>query len=144
LLQNQVVKHINSIKTELQAENRSKNMVIFGLPQDDKPVNDVVSDLFSECSLSFEKYGPSCIALGSRQGTKPRPIKVTFQTEADKWEALKVINREKPTGVFARLDLNREEQEQDFRLRQELKKVRAENPEGTYKIYKGKITQVEN
>jgi hypothetical protein len=101
--------------------------VPFGLLQDDKPANDVVSDLFSECSLSFEKYRPSCIALGSRQGTKPRPIKVTFQTEADKWEALKVINREKPTGVFARLDLNREEQEQDFRLRQELKKVRAEN-----------------
>ena len=69
-------------------------------------------------------------------------MRLTLASEVQKWEFLKRINAQKIEGVFARLDLNKEEQEKDFQLRSELRELRQKNPENKYKITSGKIIKV--
>lgn len=66
-----------------------------------------------------------------------------MSSENDKWELLKPINAIKRKGVFARLDLTKEEQHKDFLLRQELKEQREKDPQGQYKIIKNKIVKLD-
>jgi len=56
-------------------------------------------------------------------------MRLTLASEVQKWEFLKRINAQKIEGVFARLDLNKEEQEKDFQLRSELREMRQKNSE---------------
>ena len=53
------------------------------------------------------------------------------------------VNSLKSKSFFARLDLNKEEQERDFLLRKQLSETYKLNTGKVYKIQKGKIVEVE-
>jgi hypothetical protein len=143
--QGQVIKQVSSLKSDLQADNRSKNVVIFGLPENtENSLVDSVIDLMNDCSMKISVDKSSCFRLGQKTSSKSRPVKLILSSEAEKWEVLRRINSIKPTGIFARKDLSKEEQEADFALRQELKGIREKDPLNQYKIIRNKITKVNN
>ena len=98
---------------------------------------------FHECHINVELRPASVTRLGALAQGKNRPIRVTLDTEDRKWEVLKRINAVKIRGIFARLDMSREEREKDFSLRRELRETRGADPENSYKIVKGKVTRVQ-
>jgi hypothetical protein len=143
--QEQVIKQVSSLKSNLQADNRSKNVVIFGVPEStEKSLVDSVIDLMKDCSMNISIEKSSCFRLGQKTSPKSRPVKLILSSEAEKWEVLRRINSIKPLGIFARKDLSKEEQEADFVLRQELKEIREKDPLNQYKIIRNKITKINN
>jgi hypothetical protein len=141
--QQQVTKQISTLKTDIQADNRSKNVVIFGLEENcETPLVDSLTELLNDCSMKIPIDKSSCYRLGQKSSSKSRPVKLMLPSEAEKWEVLRRINSIKPSGVFARKDLTKEEQEADFVLRQELKDTREKDPKNTYKIIRNKVTLV--
>ena len=80
----------------------------------------------------------------SEDRLRPRPVRVCCRSESEKWEVLNAINAQGTPGIFARLDLSKEEQERDFCLRHELKEKRGQNPDVKFKIRRGKVVQVNN
>ena len=146
VMQQQVSKQIQNIKSDIQTENRSRNLIIFGLreaEQDGKnQVVESVTTVMKECGYNASSAVGQVTRLGARKDGKARPIKVSMSSEADKWELLRRINSVKPDGIFARLDLTKEEQLQDFQLRTKLKQTRQENPTNKYKIIKNQIVQI--
>ena len=78
--------------------------------------------ILDKCHSSKQVTPQSLFRLGkiNEETNRSRPLKLCTDSPADKWEILKRINSLNITGVFARLDLSREEREVDFRLRQEL------------------------
>lgn len=130
-------------------ELREKNLVIFGIKETESYKTDVeeVQDLLDTHAflhgLSFNVQSANLTRLGRRSDQKTRPIRLTLCDRESKWEVLKRINRMDIRGVFARPDLNQEEQEADFKLRTALKKKREEDPEGHWKIIRGEIKKVD-
>jgi hypothetical protein len=148
-IQYQVSKQITNIQTELTSDKRAKNLVIFGIKEKGEigtgsDIVSVLSEVLTPCGIKNSFAKDQVMRLGERKEGRARPVRVCLKTEADKWELLKRINANKPAGVFARLDLCKEEQERDFHLRTELKKVRAEDTKNSYKIIRGKITKIQN
>lgn len=139
----QVSKQIQNLKVNLEVDNRAKNLVVFGIKEDEKSAFEAVIDMLKNCSV----YGPNIVQpqvmrLGKKAENKSRPIKICFNSEAEKWETLKRINHVKPNGIFARLDLDKEQQQKDFQLRMELKKRREQDKEHSYKIVKNQIVMI--
>lgn len=126
---------------------RSKNLVVFGIKETDDTVETVelIKKIADEVSLPLQLSIKNVHRIG-RKGdtgqTKIRPIRVLLDSEQKKWEALKRFNALRKPGVFARLDLSKEEREEDFRLRQELRQAKKEDPIGEYKIRRQKIIKV--
>jgi exonuclease VII large subunit len=150
-----IKKQVQTLKTDLKTdldkekekEFRAKNVVIFGIQENDKTTFDEtlkqIQSVLDECSLPpINEPQLNIHRLGPRTAGKNRPIRIKLSSDTQKWEYLKRINQNRIKGVFARLDLDREEQEQDFRLRKELKEKRKEDPETHYKIAKGAIVKV--
>lgn len=149
VMQEQVSKQLKTIRDDMQAEQRALNLVLFGVrePDETNQTSDILTDIdsiFKDCGLNYKLTKSQVYRLGPKKtdSTRPRPLKVCLESEFDKWEVLRRINSIKPQGIYGRLDLSREEQEKDFRLRQELKKTREEDPEGKYKIYQKKIIKL--
>lgn len=135
---------IATIRDELSADNRAKNVIIFGIKGQDAEETFVeLKKVCDECSLNIPLSKSNTIRLGKQnESGKPRPIRLTVDSESTKWDTLKRINFQKIPGIFARLDLSREEQAKDFQLRQELKKAREADKTGEYKIIKNQIKKV--
>lgn len=140
---NSVQKQLTTIKSDLQADTRSKNLVIFAMEENENNTQAIVDSLLKQCDISFQVTSQNTFRLGQRKPNKIRPIKLMTDSESTKWEIVKAINRCKPNGVFAKLDMSKEQQEEDFRLRQELKLERQKDPTGHYKIRQGKILKVQ-
>ena len=142
----QIRAEISSIRTEMTNESRSKNLIIFGMTEDQDTTLDEsvakVSTFLKECNLKHETSKTNTTRLGQKKEGKFRPIRLTLSSEPQKWEFLTRINNQKVKGVFARLDLNKKEQEADFLLRKELRETKANNPGKIFKIVKGKVTRV--
>lgn len=134
-------------KAKEEKDSRAKNLVLFGVEENDdimatsKIIEEYVG---SKCHLKISLDGKVIHRLGRKneENTKPRPIRIKTESETIKWDLLKRINSVKNDNIFARLDLSKQEQEQDFILRQELKKMYTENPDKKFKIHKGKIMQI--
>ena len=126
-------------------ETREKNVVIFGIKESDDHKADVlaVQDLLDrQVFLPFNVQSSDLARIGRKSNEKIRPVKLTLWDKETKWEVLKRINKMEIRGVFARPDLNREEQETDFKLRKSLKMKREEDPDGHWKIIKGEVKKV--
>lgn len=136
-------------KMDKDTEFRAKNVVLFGVnefesregwtEQVDKIITDCHIDLKLDSRNSYRlgKYDPS------KHTERPRPVRICTISETQMWELLSRINQLKLPGIFARRDLSKQEQEQDFRLRKELKETKIQNPTLKYKIKKGKITVIQ-
>lgn len=131
-------------KAERSSEMRAKNVVIFGFEEmenrDDALVK--VNNLLYECYLDFEATPSNTYRLGKVIPGRARPIRICTGSEFEKWEMLKRINGLHHPQVFARLDLNKQEQEQDFLLRKQLKEKRDSDPSSKYMIRQNKIVRV--
>lgn len=142
----QIRAEISSIRTEMTSESRSKNLIIFGMSEDkDTTLEESVTkvtELLKSCNLKHETSKANTTRLGQKKEDKYRPIRLALSSEAQKWEFLRRINDQRVGGVFARLDLNKKEQEADFLLRKELKETKQSNPGIKFKIIKGKVTKV--
>lgn len=150
-------KQVTTIKTDIKTniekeksrEFRSKNVILFGIKEDENTkfddMVDEVQSILGKCHLPpIEQPRENVYRLGSRSPDKNRPIRLRLSSESQKWDYLRRINQNRIPGVFARLDLDRDEQEQDFRLRKELKEKRREDPGSHYKIVKGTIRKMGN
>jgi hypothetical protein len=144
-LQEQVSRQIQNIRAELETENRAKNLVIFSLAENEAGGTlDSVTQVMKDCGFQRPLTVGQVTRLGAKkEGGRSRPIKVSMNTEADKWEFIRRINAVKPNKIFARLDLTKDEQQQDFHLRQELKKARETDPDNNYKIIRNKIVKIQ-
>ena len=97
-IQDQVSSHIKTIKTKFESENRAKNLVLFGLKEEDASLNvvDNVKKLLDDVNFNYTPNKNQAFRLGAKKSEKPRPIKVCLNTKADKWELLKRLNAQKP------------------------------------------------
>jgi len=90
--------------------------------------------------LSLDKS--NIYRLGRYDATKhterPRPLRLSTKSESQMWDLLSRINGLKMPGVFARKDLTKKEQDEDFRLRKELKERRNVDPNQNTKSKRGK------
>jgi hypothetical protein len=138
---------LKNITAELTSEVRAKNLIIFGLEEKETTLDDTADSLgetLKNCGLACDNLGSSISRLGPKKEGKTRPVRLRLSSESQKWEFLRRINGKRLQGVFARLDLNREEQESDFLLRQELRKRRQDNPCQRYIIRNKQVIQVNN
>lgn len=142
-----------AIKSEQEnKEMRDKNLIVFGVTESNTKEETVhkIQDLLKKCHLSTNIEQHYVHRLGrvdskkanNQNGAKPRPIKICTNSNETKWDILKRINDLKEQGIFAKPDLTKKEQEADFRLRQELKQKREDNPSHTFKIQKSKVVQI--
>ena len=142
------VAKLNEKKEErAMQEFRDKNVIIFGLPDDNGngETLKLVNDLLHECSSVSVNDDSKCYRLGKKSDSeKPRPVRLCMDSKSKKFDLLKRINSLKKDGIFARRDLSKEEREEDFRLRQELKQKREMNVEKKFMIRKGKIVEVQD
>lgn len=129
---------------------REKNVILFGLldsgEQDVQEDRQAFEELLGRCDAGLAGYVGSLHSgdirrLGRKRQEMNRPLRLTFQDKDTKWRVLKAINGARRSGVFARLDLNQAQQEEDFKLRQELREKRKEG--GDWKIVKGVVVPVE-
>ena len=148
-----------------EIEKRKKNIVIRGLPEhgtttveneqisdDNVSTTDLVMSDMDACiellnSIGVDDVTPKAVRrLGKKnQDGKPRPIKVILSSEDEKTRVIKrgpKVRRVDPDGVsfdptriFVCPDMTILQREEDIRLRGELKKKRADDPNW---IIKGK------
>jgi hypothetical protein len=137
-------------RKEKDAAVRAKNVIIFGVEEkgNGEVLRKQVEYLIKNSHLTFQLDKNSVYRLGKLETDgsekKVRPIRLITDSESQKWEVLKIINALKMEGVFSRLDLNKEEREQDFGLRQELRKMREGNSDQNvrYMIRKNAIVKI--
>ena len=88
------------------------------------------------------------VRAGAKKGDKPRPLIVTLESEAGKWDVLKQgkclreVEDEQLRKVYINPDIPKEERERQWKVREECRarKAKGEN----VKIVKGKCVVVEN
>jgi len=137
-------------KREKDFELRSRNIVIFGIKECDNREERVqqVDNIIKECHADLSLDKSNIYWLGKYDAAKhterPRPFRLSTKSESQMWDLRSRINGLKMPGVFARKDLTKKEQGENFRLRKELKERRNVDPNSKYKIKKGKIVKVTN
>jgi hypothetical protein len=114
-------------------EARKLNAILFGVAEKpEKKVADQVQQFMtSECHLQNPGH-VSAYRLGKvqEQQNKPRPIKVLFKDEEDKWAFLKRINevfKDNP-DIYCLKDRPKEVRDQEYELRKATRALREENP----------------
>jgi len=107
-----------------------------------------VDNIINECHADLSLDKSNIYRLGKYDATKHtkrlRPLRLSTKSESQMWDLLiKIIGLKMP-GVFARKDLTKKKQGENFQLRKELKKRRNVDPNSKYKIKMGKIVKVTN
>lgn len=120
----------------METEKRKNSAITHGVPED------TYNEFLKAISYPSEKIIQTFRLGKKNESGKPRPLKLVFVDEVQKWDFIKRVNNEKPRGVFATLDLTREEREEEFKTRELARNLRTENPSETYKIKNGKIYNV--
>lgn len=131
-------------------ETRDKNLILFGIEESQNKNDTVekVKNLFSECHMSYKLDPNKIFRLGrindenSQGGQKVRPLKICTTSKEEKWEIVKRVNNLRKSKVFAKLDMTKEERDEDFRLFQTLKKTRDKNPSDKFKIFRKQIVKI--
>lgn len=136
-------KIISDQYTQQDQERRKVNVIIHRVPEaGQQSLKQKVSDLAKAIHYNPEQI-VQCFRLGKPEENKTRPIKLVLATEIKKWEFLKQINASKPDGVFATVDLSKEDREKDFKARQKLKQLKRENSDSAFKIKNFKVCKQE-
>ena len=136
----------NAVQSAVQAEDRSKNMMIFGLPENaDEDINAVVSDVFQTID---EKPRVEVCRVGLKKTDKSaRPVKVTTTCSAVvdqilyKARRLKQVDRYK--NVFLCPDRSPEQRAQQRELIKRLKNKLIEEPDKKHFIRNDEIHSVD-
>lgn len=128
-----------AVKSAYEAENRSHNIIMFGLKEKaDEELETVAVDVLQELG---EKPQVEAVRLGSQTASKPRPVKVTFRSSAcsdrvlRKCSALKESDRY--SSVFITPDRSIEDRNVRRSLISKLKEKRASGGKDTYFFIKG-------
>ena len=122
------------VKSVVQEEDRSKNVIIFGLQErKGENVEKRVEEIFQDIGLK-PKLQAARVGKVSKEATK-RPVKVTLASSSLVYEALcqarKLRHSEKFSKVFVRPDRSEEERARDKALVQELLKGLEQYTQGT-------------
>ena len=130
------------VKSVVQEEDRSRNVIIFGLPEkNDENVEEEVQEIFKEIGLK-PTLQASRVGKISKAKSK-RPIKVSLSNASTVYQILsqaRNLRRSvKFSQVFVRPDRSEEERAQDRLLVQELARKREEEPEKLHYIKAGTI-----
>jgi vacuolar-type H+-ATPase subunit I/STV1 len=95
-LQDKVSKQISTIQTEIQAESRAKNVIIFGIKEEGSIDNTIeqVETIFKDCGLHYPINKSQTHRLGAKAigENKSRPIRIALKSETEKWEVLRRVN----------------------------------------------------
>ena len=135
-------------KQDRDSEFRAKNLILFGIEESDNREEwaQQVDKIIKDCHIDMKVEKNNSYRLGrydaSKHKERPRPLRISTRSENQMFELLSRINGMKLSGIFARKDLSKKEQEEDFRLRKELRETREADPDSAYKIKKGKIIKV--
>ena len=134
------------VRKVVEHEDRSKNVMIFGLPEEEEEkLNDKVIDVLEKIG---ERPRLDACRLGKKKvGGKGRPVKVTLSNSAFISQILRKARNLKTTAeyqsVFISPDLTPEERTKQRELILELKKRTAEAPDMRHYIRGGKVFSVE-
>ena len=130
------------VKSVVQEEDRSKNVIIFGLQErKGENVEERVEEIFQDIGLK-PKLQAVRVGKVSKEATK-RPVKVSLASSSLVYEALrqarKLRHSEKFSKVFVRPDRSEEERARDKALVQELLKKREAEPNKLHYIRSGTV-----
>lgn len=119
----------------LGKDERKNNMILTGLPEEEgEETRQVVATILEDtCRVPMSEV-VSVFRLGKKVEGRTRPVKVTLTSESSKWDALKRVNHAKPEGCYANLDYSQEERATQYKRRQELRKLREQQPDSRYRI----------
>lgn len=130
------------VKNVVQESDRSRNVILFGLPEEENEnTNEKVSELFEEVGYK-SKVDVSRIGRQKKDGAI-RPVKVTFQNSLAVdhvlFAAKRLKNNEKYKRVFVSPDRSPEQRKVHRELVTEMKELASQNPNRKYFISKGQI-----
>lgn len=129
------------MEKKIDKDLRKNNAIIHGYKEAEKDMLDLKETIES---MSIHSASISdTTRLGVKNDNKPRPIRLTFRTENQKWDFLKRWNSgsQKPEGTYAKLDLSKEDQNAEYQLRAKRRELATKNPEKAYKIKNGAILE---
>ena len=134
-------------RSVVQHEDRGKNVMIFGLPdEEEENLNDKVSEL---CEVLGEKPRVDATRLGKMcvNNEKKRPIKVVMSSSAAVNQILSKARKLRSVAKFENVYLTPDRTEDDRNkhreLVREMKKLSAEKPAMKHFIRDGKVISVE-
>lgn len=130
-----------------QAESRKRNAIVYGIAEDEsKTALDLITEIMKKEFFMATK-GPLRAARlhsqGPRHGNRPRPIKLEFADEHNKWEFLKRAKNLRTEDVFCKTDEPKEVRDRQYALRQQIKQMKQKHPNTEYRIRNCKIQSKE-
>ena len=138
-ISSKTLKHV--VKSVVQEEDRSRNVMIFGLPEEpNEQLDTKVTEVFE--AIGQRPKIDAC-RMGRTVGKAARPVKVTVSNSLivdqilSKTRNLKDVNEFK--AVFVCPDRSSEEREKQRELVKQLKELAANEPGKRYYIKSGKI-----
>lgn len=134
------------VKSAIEEEDRSKNVVIFGLPEED---GEQLESRIGELFLQLDEKPRVAVSRVGRisPGEQPRPVKVTLPSSIfvnqilTKSPRLKQMQRFK--SVFVNPDRSPHERAARKKLVEELKKREAQQPNRTHFIKGGQVHSID-
>lgn len=126
-------------------EARKMNAILYGLKENtEKPVLNQIEEFLNKECFSHLSGPTSAYRLGVKKDDNSRPIKIKFEGETEKWEFLRRVNHNlKGTPIFCLLDRPKAQRDEEFKLRQAVKKLSTENPGSKFRTREMSI-QVRN
>lgn len=119
------------------------NVIIHGVEEGTKDsLQKRVLDLLHDYNIHYS-YVTSIIRLGRPKPDqkRPRPIKVSFISQVVKREFATRFAHNRMEGIFITNDLTKEQQKQEFDLRNKKRQLQSENENKKFRIHNGKIEE---
>jgi hypothetical protein len=127
-------------------EERSLNIVVKNLPED-KPDSEAWAELVQAMGVTDAGDISKCSRIGTA-GTngRPRPLKVECTSNSQKQKLrnsskLASATEEKFRGIFLNRDLTRSEQAEQKQFREDLKRMKEENPNKRFVIKRNRVVE---
>eukprot|EP00116_Pleurobrachia_bachei_P009289 sb/3469551/ len=127
-------------------EDRSRNLIVFGLPEE--PAGVTVDTSVASLLDELEERPPmtSCLRLGTASEGKTRPVKVSFESRDSLLVLLKkasvLRNSENYKRVYLKPDLSYDERVERRKAVKTLNELREAHPERKYALRKGVIESI--
>ena len=121
-------------------DSRKECVIVSGVPESDSDDHETkvkhdLQEMKKICvnGLDIKVSIDKITRMKPKNGSAPRPMKVRFKDEKTKWLVIKnaknLAQVEEMKKIFIKPDMTAAEREEDWRLRQELKKKRQESEE---------------
>lgn len=134
-----------------ETEQRKLNAILYGIKETEYPILDQVNQFMKQECFKHSNQPVMAIRLGRKQtdqnspGSRPRPIKITFESEPHKWDFVKRINsgNMRRDGIFCKIDVSQEVRNQEWALREKVRELRKSEDGVDYRIRNAHIEQRE-